>query len=87
MFDNCVLWRQLGSCSMTRPFLSLRRVWLARLKTPHNSPSTEKGLAGAQSLRQCAASLLKLQHYLILLSPEHLPVVPTVADLLYQGDH
>ena len=25
------LRRQLGSCSVTRPFLSLRRVWLARL--------------------------------------------------------
>ena len=24
-------WRQLDDCSMTRPFLSLRRVWLARL--------------------------------------------------------
>ena len=27
----CVSWQQLGSCSMTRPFLSLWRVWLARL--------------------------------------------------------
>ena len=31
MFDNCVPWRQLGSCSVTRTFLSLQRVWLARL--------------------------------------------------------
>ena len=31
MFDNCVPRWQLGSCSVTRPFLSLRRVWLARL--------------------------------------------------------
>ena len=31
MFDNCVPRRQLGSCSVTRPFLSLRRVWLVRL--------------------------------------------------------
>ena len=31
MVDNCVPQRQLGSCSVTRPFLSLRRVWLARL--------------------------------------------------------
>ena len=31
MFYNCVPWRQLGSCSVTRPFLSLQRVWLARL--------------------------------------------------------
>ena len=29
MVDNCVPQRQLGSCSVTRPFLSL--VWLARL--------------------------------------------------------
>ena len=26
-----LLWRQLSGCNMTRPFLSLRRVWLARL--------------------------------------------------------
>ena len=25
------LWGQLDGCSMTRPFLSLQRVWLARL--------------------------------------------------------
>ena len=31
MFDNCFPQRQLGSYSVTRPFLSLRRVWLARL--------------------------------------------------------
>ena len=31
MVDNCVPQRQLGSCSVTRPFLSLRKVWLARL--------------------------------------------------------
>ena len=31
MFDNCVPRRQLGSCSVTGPFLSLRRVWLVRL--------------------------------------------------------
>ena len=31
MVDNCVPRQQLGSCSMTRPFLSLQRVWLARL--------------------------------------------------------
>ena len=73
----------------TRPVSSheLGGVWAKDFKTPHNSPCTEKGLAGAQSLRQCAASLLKLQHDLILLSPEHLPVVPTVADLLCPGDH
>ena len=29
--DNYVPRRQLGSCSVTRPFLSLRRVWLVRL--------------------------------------------------------
>ena len=29
--DNCIPRQQLGSCSMTRPFLSLRRVWLVRL--------------------------------------------------------
>ena len=28
---NCVPHRQLGSCSVTRTFRSLRRVWLARL--------------------------------------------------------
>ena len=28
MVNNCVSWRQLGSCSMTRPFLSLRRLGL-----------------------------------------------------------
>ena len=32
MCDNCVPWQQLGSCSMARPFLSLRRVLLARLQ-------------------------------------------------------
>ena len=32
MFDKCVPWRQLSSCSVTRPLLSLRRVWLARLE-------------------------------------------------------
>ena len=31
MVDICIPLQQLGSCSMTRPFLSLRRVWLARL--------------------------------------------------------
>ena len=31
VFDNCIPWRQLGSCSVTRPVLSLHRVWLARL--------------------------------------------------------
>ena len=31
MFDNCVPLRQLSSCSVTRPFLSLQRVWLVRL--------------------------------------------------------
>ena len=31
MFNNSVPWRQLGSDSVTRPFLSMRRVWLARL--------------------------------------------------------
>ena len=31
VFDNCVLRRQLGSSRVTRPFLSLQRVWLARL--------------------------------------------------------
>ena len=31
MVDNCIPWQQFGSCSVTRPFLSLQRVWLARL--------------------------------------------------------
>ena len=31
LFDDCVAQRQLVSCSMTRPFLSLLSVWLARL--------------------------------------------------------
>ena len=31
MFNNCVPRRQLGSCSVTRPILSLQRVWLVRL--------------------------------------------------------
>ena len=31
MFDNCIPQQQLISCNMTRQFLSLRRVWLARL--------------------------------------------------------
>ena len=30
LFDNCTPWRQLGICSVTRPFLSVR-VWLVRL--------------------------------------------------------
>ena len=34
MVDNCVPWQQLNGCSVTRPFLSLRRVWHARL-LPH----------------------------------------------------
>ena len=34
IFDKCVPWWQLGSCSMTRPFLSLQRVWLVRLDYP-----------------------------------------------------
>ena len=29
---KCIPLRQLGSCSVTRPFLSLWRVWLVRLK-------------------------------------------------------
>ena len=31
MFDNCVPRCQLGSCSMTRTFLTLQRMWLVRL--------------------------------------------------------
>ena len=31
MVDNCIPQRQLGSCIVTRPFLSLQRVWLVRL--------------------------------------------------------
>ena len=31
MVNNCVPRQQLGNYSVTRPFLSLRRVWLARL--------------------------------------------------------
>ena len=33
MVDNCISRQWLSSCSVTRPFLSLRRVWLARLKS------------------------------------------------------
>ena len=88
-----------NSTWFTRPFL-LMRGWglgtrLHQTSCSHAtsrhpitpSPGAEEGLAFVQSLRQCAAGLLKLQHYLILLSPEHLPVVPTIADLLYSGDH
>ena len=31
MVNNCIPRRQLDSCSMIRPFISLRRVWLVRL--------------------------------------------------------
>ena len=31
MFNNYVPQRQLSSCSVTRPFLSLQSVWLMRL--------------------------------------------------------
>ena len=31
MVDNCIPRWQLGSCSVTRPFLSLQMVWLAKL--------------------------------------------------------
>ena len=30
--SKILLWGQLDGCSVTRPFLSLRRVWLARLE-------------------------------------------------------
>ena len=43
MFDNCVPRRQLGSCSVTRPFLSLRRVWLARLAPSRGGSSQAPG--------------------------------------------
>ena len=36
LFDNCVPRRQLVRCSVTRPFLSLQRVWLPKLHVhPH----------------------------------------------------
>ena len=34
--DNSIPQRQLDSCSVTRPFLSLQRLWLARLGHWHN---------------------------------------------------
>ena len=49
-------WRQLDGCSMTRPFLSLRRVWLARLivtlsqETELHSPGTALQLPVLQSM-------------------------------------
>ena len=42
-------WRQLDGCSVTRPFLSLRRVWLARL---------EKGLVTIECFLGCAKSAI-----------------------------
>ena len=46
MFDNCVPRRQLGSCSVTRPFLSAKGMACETrnkviLATPNNLPSTE----------------------------------------------
>ena len=38
MFDNCIPRQQRGSCSMTRPFLSLGRVWLVRLAADQAFP-------------------------------------------------
>ena len=35
IFDNCIPQRQLVSYSVTRPFLSLRRVWFVRLIVAH----------------------------------------------------
>ena len=31
LFDNCIAWHRLVRCSVTRSFLPLQRVWLARL--------------------------------------------------------
>ena len=45
-FDHCVPRRQLGSCSMTSPFLSLRRVWLARLDSHLFIPDRRGEVAG-----------------------------------------
>ena len=44
-----LLWRQLDGCSVTIPFLSLRRVWLARL---------EKGLVTIECFLGCAKSAI-----------------------------
>ena len=33
--DKFLSWQQLNGCSVTRPFLSLQRVWLARLAASH----------------------------------------------------
>ena len=43
MFDNCVPRRQLGSCSVTRPF-SLWRVWLARLTYCISKPELQQAV-------------------------------------------
>jgi len=46
MFNNCIPQQQLGSCSVTSPYLSLRRVWLVWL-------ANYKGLGG-HSLMPCS---------------------------------
>ena len=49
-----LLWRQLDGCSVTRPFLSLWRVWLVRLGViPHKCTSLELAIYIATS---CNAS-------------------------------
>ena len=41
--NNCTPRRQLGSCSVTRPLLSLRRVWPARLEAAQKNVQTLRG--------------------------------------------
>ena len=52
-FDHCVPWRQVGSCSMTSPFLSLRRVWLARLDSHLFIPDRRGEVAGQSIMLFC----------------------------------
>ena len=60
MFDNCIPWRQLGSCGVTRPFLSLRRVWLARLL---------KKSERASLILQVPGNKVRISGFIIFLGP------------------
>ena len=51
-------WGQLDGCSVTRPFLSLRRVWLARLGQDPGckASSTQDAIFGDDVLIRCTVA-------------------------------
>ena len=59
-FDNCIPRRELSSCGVTRPFLSLRRVWLARLL---------KKSEGASLIFQVPGNEVRISGFIIFLGP------------------